>query len=201
LKSIINQHIITLQHPGALKAGVQMNNPFILQRRKYAVASRLIYVYVNIVCPIQNAAAVGKIGNTIVHILSMGFIASLLMATVIALSHNNELVTRDPLQSMRKTGKPICWFQSQVETSTTYGGFIAGCLTGGLNFQIEHHLFPRMCSAHYPYIAPAVRAVCKKHGVQYGYYPWIWQNLISTMKYIHQVGTAEFWKNPMDGDF
>jgi len=35
----------------------------------------------------------------------------------------------------------------QVETSSTYGGKIAGYLTGGLNFQIEHHLFPRMSSA------------------------------------------------------
>ncbi len=38
---------------------------------------------------------------------------------------------------------------TQVETSSTYGGKIAGYLTGGLNFQIEHHLFPRMSSAWY----------------------------------------------------
>ena len=201
LKSVFNQHIFTLQHPGAIKAGVNMKNDFIQTRRKFAVATRIIYVYFNIVCPFRNAAQAGQLSLTIVHTLSMGFIASVLMATVIALSHNNELVTRDPLKSFRESGKPVCWFKSQVETSTTYGGFIAGALTGGLNFQIEHHLFPRMSSAHYPFIAPTVRAVCKKHGVRYGYFPWIWQSLFSTLRYIHKVGCAELLKNPLDGDF
>ena len=86
-----------------------------------------------------------------------------------------------------------CWFKSQVETSSTYGGLIAGMLTGGLNFQVEHHLFPRMSSAWYPYIAPTVRRVCKKHGVRYAYYPWVWQNLWSTFKYMHQAGTGANW--------
>ena len=35
--------------------------------------------------------------------------------------------------------------------------------------QIEHHCFPRMSSAWYPYIQPAVREVCKKHGT----YPFV----------------------------
>jgi len=196
IKSITNQHIITLQHPGASKAGINMKNEFIQRRCKYAVATRILYLLCNIVCPLYHAAHAHQIVSTVGHILSMGFIASLLMASIIALSHNNELVTRDPLKSYRETGKPICWFQSQVETSTTYGGFIAGALTGGLNFQIEHHMFPRMNSAHYPYIAPTVRAVCKKHGIHYGYYPWVWQNLISTMRYIRKVGCEEFWTNP-----
>merc|ERR1711953_1420449 len=74
-------------------------------------------------------------------------------------------------------------------------GFIAGALTGGLNFQVEHHLFPRMSSAWYPYIAPTVRRICKKHGVKYAYYPWVHQNLISTVKYVHQAGTASNWAN------
>ena len=65
-------------------------------------------------------------------------------------------------------GNPINFdagFKSQVETSCTYGGAISGYFTGGLNFQVEHHLFPRMSSAWYPYIAPTVRRVCAKHNV------------------------------------
>jgi hypothetical protein len=55
----------------------------------------------------------------------------------------------------------------QVETSCTYGNGIAGALSGGLNYQIEHHLFPRVCSAHYPALSPLVRAVCARHNVSY----------------------------------
>eukprot|EP00906_Rhabdomonas_costata_P026724 RCo038053 len=46
------------------------------------------------------------------------------------------------------------WAGCQVVTSATWGGPIAGFLIGGLNYQIEHHLFPRICSCHYPTLAP-----------------------------------------------
>lgn len=39
--------------------------------------------------------------------------------------------------------------------------------TGGLNYQIEHHLFPRMPRHHFPAIADRVRALCAKHGLAY----------------------------------
>jgi linoleoyl-CoA desaturase len=40
-------------------------------------------------------------------------------------------------------------------------------LCGGLNHQVEHHLFPQVCSVHYPSLRPLVRAVCARHGVRY----------------------------------
>ena len=38
---------------------------------------------------------------------------------------------------------------------------------GGLNFQIEHHLFPQLSHVHYQAIAPLIRALCAEHGVRY----------------------------------
>jgi linoleoyl-CoA desaturase len=38
---------------------------------------------------------------------------------------------------------------------------------GGLNFQIEHHLFPRLSHVHYPRIAPVVQRVCAERRVPY----------------------------------
>ena len=40
-------------------------------------------------------------------------------------------------------------------------------LTGGLNHQIEHHLFPSLAAHHLPLIHPAVVQVCRRHGVCY----------------------------------
>ncbi|KAI4990927.1 hypothetical protein ZWY2020_039298 [Hordeum vulgare] len=39
---------------------------------------------------------------------------------------------------------------------------------GGLQFQVEHHLFPRLPRCHYRMVAPIVRDLCKKHGLSYG---------------------------------
>lgn len=39
--------------------------------------------------------------------------------------------------------------------------------SGGLNFQIEHHLFPYISHVHYPDIAPIVQRCCKRNGITY----------------------------------
>jgi fatty acid desaturase (delta-4 desaturase) len=197
LSMIFNPQIIDLRHAGAAYVGIQMENDFIVKRRKYAMTLRAIYLYLNIYCPFANN---GFNWTTFAIIMLMGIAESLTLSVLFSLSHNFENSDRDPTADFRKTGEPVCWFKSQVETSSTYGGMIAGYLTGGLNFQVEHHLFPRMSSAWYPYIAPTVREVCKKHGVNYAYYPWIWQNFFSTVGYMHKAGTGANWElKPLSG--
>ncbi len=189
--------IWNLQDRGSLKVGVRLDNDWIASRSKVAVALRIVYYLCNIVLPLYHDCSWRTVG----HIHVMGMSGSLALGLLFTLSHNFEHAERDPTKAVRESGEPVCWFKAQVETSSTYGGMVAGWLTGGLNFQVEHHLFPRMSSAWYPYIAPAVRRVCKKHGVRYAYYPWLWQNMISTLKYTHEVGNGSHWKgNPFKGD-
>ena len=45
----------------------------------------------------------------------------------------------------------------QIATSSNVGGSWLMHMNGGLNYQIEHHLFPRVNHCHYPTIAPVVR--------------------------------------------
>ncbi|EED86851.1 probable microsomal delta-5 desaturase [Thalassiosira pseudonana CCMP1335] len=194
---VFNPQVIDLRHAGAAYVGFQMENDFIVKRRKYAMALRAMYFYFNIYCPIVNN---GLTWSTVGIILLMGVSESFMLSGLFVLSHNFENSERDPTSEYRKTGEQVCWFKSQVETSSTYGGIVAGCLTGGLNFQVEHHLFPRMSSAWYPFIAPKVREICKKHGVRYAYYPYIWQNLHSTVSYMHGTGTGARWElQPLSG--
>ena len=40
-------------------------------------------------------------------------------------------------------------------------------LSGGLNHQIEHHMFPAVAVHHFPLIAKKIQRVCEKHGVPY----------------------------------
>jgi fatty acid desaturase (delta-4 desaturase) len=175
-----------LQDGGAVKVGMRLDNSWINSRRVYAITLRTLYFLCNIVIPLYNDFSLSTLG----HIWLMGVAGSLTLGCLFTLSHNFEGAERDPTQKTRETGELTDWFKAQVETSSTYGGFVSGCLTGGLNFQVEHHLFPRMSSAWYPYIAPKVREICKKHGVKYAYYPWLWQNMWSTLTYTHQIGTG-----------
>jgi len=189
--------IWNLQDQGTLAVGVRLDNDWISSQRKYAISLRIFYLVCNIFIPLYNDFSL----TTLSHINVMGISGSLTLGLLFTLSHNFENADRDPTKENRESGEPVCWFKSQVETSSTYGSFVSGYLTGGLNFQVEHHLFPRMSSAWYPYIAPKVREICKKHNVRYAYYPWVWQNMISTLKYTHEVGTGSHFKdNPFKGE-
>ena len=192
LSTVFNTQIIDLRHRGAEYVGMKMENDFIVKRRKFAIALRLCYMYLNLYSPVANNG-----WYAVAAIMLMGVAESMTLATLFSLSHNFEMSDRDPTRDFRNKGETVCWFKSQVETSSTYGGHVAGWLSGGLNCQVEHHLFPRMSSSWYPYIAPTVRRVCEKHGVRYVYYPWIWQNLWSTVSYMHKVGTGANWEDMM----
>mmetsp|Transcript_15092 Transcript_15092/g.42570 ORF Transcript_15092/g.42570 Transcript_15092/m.42570 type:complete len:465 (-) Transcript_15092:76-1470(-) len=190
--------VFELKDRGAQHVGMKMENDWITNRGKFALALRLTYITCNIVVPFARG---GLNWDTFFHINVMGIAGSLALGLLFTLSHNFENADRDPTVEFRRTGKPVCWFKAQVETSSTYGGTVSGWLTGGLNFQVEHHLFPRMSSAWYPLIAPKIREICKKHDVKYAYYPWVWQNMISTLKYTHQIGNASHWHgNPFKGE-
>jgi fatty acid desaturase (delta-4 desaturase) len=122
--------------------------------------------------------------------LIMTMTGSLILATLFIISHNFENVTsRDNLSkkdwSIDNLSKKD-WYKIQIEASGTYGGWLSGWLTGGLNYQIEHHIFPKINSAHYPTIAPVVRELCLKYGVKYNYFPTLYDNLKSMFSYVKQ---------------
>ena len=190
--------VYDLQSRGAGGVGVSFPSPYVKSRGKYALGMRILYHITNLIVPLYKNPSWTTVG----HIYLLGVAGSLTLGLLFTLSHNFENAERDPTSDYRKTGEQICWYKAQVETSSTYGGFISGCLTGGLNFQVEHHLFPRMSSAWYPFIAPKVREICAKHNVRYVYYPWLHQNMISTFKYTHAIGNASHWKksNPFKGE-
>ncbi len=59
---------------------------------------------------------------------------------------------------------------------------------GGLNFQIEHHIFPNICHIHYPKIAPIVEATAKEYGVPYIMKPTLWEALMSHSRKLKELG-------------
>ncbi|XP_074228008.1 acyl-CoA 6-desaturase isoform X2 [Camelus bactrianus] len=60
------------------------------------------------------------------------------------------------------------WFSSQLSaTCNVEQSFFNDWFSGHLNFQIEHHLFPTMPRHNLHKVAPLVRSLCAKHGIEY----------------------------------
>jgi len=61
------------------------------------------------------------------------------------------------------------WAEHQVRATVDFApsSRLLGWYVGGLNFQVEHHLFPTVCHVHYPGLAAIVEQTCRDHGVPY----------------------------------
>jgi fatty acid desaturase len=63
-------------------------------------------------------------------------------------------------------------------------------MMGGLNYQIEHHLFPSMARPHLRRAAPMIAAYCREHGVPY-MQTGLWHSYAIVLRYINRVGLGE----------
>lgn len=75
------------------------------------------------------------------------------------------------------TGKTIDWGAHQVLTSHNFavGSRLALHLSGGLNMQVEHHLFPSVHYRHYPALSQIVRDACVEFGLPYHTSAHLWE--------------------------
>jgi fatty acid desaturase (delta-4 desaturase) len=83
------------------------------------------------------------------------------------------------------------WGVQQLVTSADWGGKVGNFFTGGLNLQVEHHLFPAICFVHYPAIAKIVAEEAEKHGVPYSSYRTLPGIFLEFMRFVKEMGTAE----------
>ncbi|MBK6919772.1 MAG: acyl-CoA desaturase [Deltaproteobacteria bacterium] len=65
------------------------------------------------------------------------------------------------------------WYAMQVQSANDFRvPYVLSVLCGGLDYQIEHHLFPRLPPERLRQIAPEVEALCEKHGMPYRVASW-----------------------------
>ena len=62
---------------------------------------------------------------------------------------------------------------------------------GGLNFQIEHHLFPNICHVHYREISTIVRDTALEFGLPY-HQNTLFGAIASHAKHLYQLGKHDF---------
>eukprot|EP00744_Colponema_vietnamica_P004470 GILI01006667.1.p1 GENE.GILI01006667.1~~GILI01006667.1.p1 ORF type:complete len:420 (-),score=68.52 GILI01006667.1:153-1376(-) len=105
------------------------------------------------------------------------------LAFFFLLSHNFEGVKKDGINSLVD-----CFVKNQCVTSSNVGYAWLAEINGGLNYQIEHHLFPRVHHSYYAKIAPVCRKFCEKNGYQYIHFPTVWDNFISTARHLAALG-------------
>lgn len=80
------------------------------------------------------------------------------------------------------------WFIHQIMTSNNFGGLFHYYTSIGLNYQIEHHLFPSVNSCHHSALQKIVLKLCIIYGVPYNYREGYIDSLKDHFKYMRKMG-------------
>lgn len=82
------------------------------------------------------------------------------------------------------------WAAHQAEATVDFAprNRLVTWYLGGLNYQIEHHLFPGICHVHYPALALLVEEICRKHGVRHFSHPTVAAAVRSHVRWLRKMG-------------
>ena len=117
----------------------------------------------------------------------MQMTAGIIMTTVFQMAHVVE-GTYQPLPDKNNIIHTE-WLVHQLRATSNFGrknGLLSWYI-GGLDYQIEHHMFTNICHVHYPAIAPIVEATAKEFGFKYNLKANIFQALLSNFRRLKEL--------------
>ena len=118
-------------------------------------------------------------------------VMGIVMSIVFQLAHAVEQVEFPLLRA--DTGRiENAWAIHQAETTVDFArrSRVVAWLLGGLNFQIELHLFPRVCHVNHPAISKLVEETCREFGVRYTEHESFREGLLSDFRWLRRMGSA-----------
>ena len=82
------------------------------------------------------------------------------------------------------------WAIHQVQTTVDFarGNRFLCWFLGGLNFQIEHHLFHKICHIHYPALSKVVEEACHEFGIRYAEHKTFFSAVASHFHWLVEMG-------------
>ena len=166
---------------GFIKAGKEFNHYLFI-----IITQKLVYFLIFIGIPMYWLG--WSLGMTVTMLLFMEAVTGLLLSFVFQTAHvmpDTTFINQDEPQIKEN------WAEHQLMTTTNYGrkSRILCWFTGGLNFQIEHHLFPNICHIHYPDIADIVRKTTKEFHLPYFEFKTFGQAIFAHYNHLKMLGS------------
>jgi len=125
----------------------------------------------------------------LVFFISTHIVLGFILAIVFQLAH---VVENTEFELASKDSKLIEneWAIHQVKTTANFAtrNKIVSWFVGGLNYQIEHHLFPRVSHIHYPALRRIVKNTCARFNIPYNEYPTMISAIVSHLRMMKFLG-------------
>lgn len=129
--------------------------------------------------------------NWLISFVIFTCFAGLVLSLVFQLAHTVEH-TAFPVPDAESGKLEDEWAVHQIKTTANFAtqNKLVSWLVGGLNFQIEHHLFPKISHVHYPAISKIIKQACAEYGIHYIEYPRVRYAVASHVAFLRQMGRA-----------
>jgi linoleoyl-CoA desaturase len=149
------------------------------------VGGKLLFILLAFVIPLT----LHSVWNVVLVYLAVAYVQGVLLSVVFQLAHCVE-EAEFPMPREDTGRMESAWAVHQVETTVDFARHnrLLCWFTGGLNFQIEHHLFPQICHVHYPRLAILVEATCREFGLRYAEHKTLLAGLLSHFRWLRRMG-------------
>lgn len=136
----------------------------------------LLYVYIFFIFPFQIWSPFYAIKHAILPYL--------LLSAIFILNASINHTQSESIKSQNKN-----WYIHQVTTANNFGSHWPHYYTSiGLNYQIEHHLFPTINHCHLRDIQPIVKKLCMKHGIPYHHTCGYKEGIMGVYDHMREMG-------------
>ena len=120
------------------------------------------------------------------------FVCGVVLSVVFQLAHC-VCEASFPMPTPNAQGRPVMkndWAIHQVTTTVNFSrkNRIISWFVGGLNFQIEHHLFHKISHVHYPALSKVVEQTCKEFNIPYNQHKSIFSAIASHHRWLNAMG-------------
>ncbi len=127
---------------------------------------------------------------TVLMFVTMHFVAGVLLSVTFQLAH---VMPTSKFEQPETEVVDENWFIHQLFNTSNFAmnNKIVTWFMGGLNFQIEHHLFPNICHIHYPKIAKIVEKTAKEFQLPYYYHESLGKAIKTHYEHLRQLGRTQ----------
>jgi linoleoyl-CoA desaturase len=152
------------------------------------IGGKVVFLLLAFVLPLM----LHSFWTVIAFYLATTYVQGVLLAVVFQLAHCVE--EADFPMPREDTGRmESAWAVHQVETTVDFArrNRLLSWFAGGLNFQIEHHLFPQICHVHYPRLAHLVESTCREFGLKYAEHKTLLSAIVSHFRWLRRMGMKD----------
>jgi linoleoyl-CoA desaturase len=152
------------------------------------IAIKIVYIAVIIGLPLLFTDF--AFWQILIGFVALHVTAGMIMGTVFQMAHVVE--GTDQFQVDENHQIKSDWLVHQLKSTSDFGrkNGLFSWYIGGLDFQIEHHIFQNICHVHYPSIAGIVKATAEEYGFSYNLKPNIFRALGSHFRRLRELGNA-----------